>query len=69
MHLGFDAASTVLFCHLPHNGRPKYFEDCTASFRALAPGVSGFHNFAFVRGRMTAFALRAAIASWHLRES
>mgnify|MGYP006144093639 CR=1 FL=1 len=28
-----------------------------------APGVSGFHIFAFLRGRMTAWASRAAMAS------
>jgi hypothetical protein len=52
-----------------HNARPKYLEDRTASFRALAPGVSGFHSLAFLRGGITAWALRAAIASWHLRVS
>jgi hypothetical protein len=31
--------------------------------------VSGFHILAFLRGGMTACALRAAIASWHLRVS
>jgi len=37
-----------------HNARPRYFEDRTASFRALAQGVSGFHNLAFLRGGITA---------------
>jgi len=52
-----------------HNALPRYFEDRTASFRALAPGVSGFQSLAFLRGGMTAWALRAAMASWHLRVS
>jgi len=52
-----------------HNARSRYFEDRTASFRALAPGVLGFHYLAFLRGGITACAFRAAIASWHLRVS
>ena len=52
-----------------HNARPRYFDARTASFRAIAPGVLELHNFAFLRGGMTAWALRAAIASWHLRVS
>ena len=52
-----------------HNARPRYFEARAASLRALAPGVSGFHNLAFLRGGMTACAFRAVIASWHLRVS
>lgn len=52
-----------------HNARPRYLVDRTASLRALAPGVSGFHNLAFLRGGITAWAFRSAIASWHLRVS
>ena len=46
--------------------RAGYFEHRSALFGALAPGVSGCHNLAFLRGAMTAEALeafRAAIAS------
>lgn len=38
----------------------------------MAPGVSGFHGLAFLRGGMIAAAPRApraAMASWHLRVS
>lgn len=63
MHRCFDAASEVIPSYCRRNARPRYFEDRTASFRALAPGVLGLHNFAFLCGGMTAWALRAAIAS------
>ena len=43
-----------------HNARPRYFEGRTASFRARAPGVSGFRSLAFLRGGITVLALRAA---------
>ena len=68
MHLCFDAASALVPGQVSP-ARPGYFEDRSASFGALAPGVSGCHNLAFLRGAMTAEALeafRAAIASWHL---
>ena len=48
---------------------PNYFEERRASFHALAPGVSGFHNLAFLRGGITAWAFRDAIASWQFRVS
>lgn len=41
----------------------RYFEALTASLRALAPGVSGIYNLAFLRGGIIAFASRAAITS------
>ena len=71
MHLCFDAASAVVPGQVSP-ARPGYFEHRSASFGALAPGVSGCHNLAFLRGAMTAEALealeafRAVIASWHL---
>ena len=52
-----------------HRARPRYFEDRTASLRAHAPAVLGFRSLAFLLGRITAWAFRAAIASWHLRVS
>ena len=59
--------SAMLSCR--RNAEPRYFEARTASLRALAPGVSCFHNLAFLRDGITAWAFRAAIASWHLRVS
>lgn len=47
--------------------RPRYFEAHSASLRATAPGLVGFHGLAFLRGGMTAAVFRAAIASWHCR--
>jgi len=37
--------------------------------RAFVPAVSGFHILAFLRGGITAWTLRVAIASWYLRQS
>jgi hypothetical protein len=34
--------------------RPRYFEARNASFLAIAPAVTVFHGFAFLRGEMTA---------------
>ena len=68
MHFCFDAASALVPGQVSP-ARPGYFEHRSASFGALAPGVSGCHNLTFLRGAMTAEALeafRAAIASWHL---
>ena len=45
------------------HARPRYFEDRTASLRALAPGVLVFHNLAFLHVGMTTWASRGAIAS------
>ena len=47
--------------------RPRYRDALTASFRAMAPSLVGFHGLAFLCGGMTAWALRAAIASRHFR--
>jgi hypothetical protein len=69
MHLGFDTAAAVVSCQVSPSARPRYLDDRTASLRALALGVSGFHILAFLRGSITACASRAAIASWHLRVS
>ncbi len=55
--------------HLRHETRPRYRDALTASFRAMAPALDGLHGLAFLRGGMTAWAPRAAIASWHLRVS
>ena len=52
-----------------HKPWPKYFEASKASFHAIAPGVSGFQSWTFLRGEMPACALRATMASWHLRVS
>jgi len=49
--------------------RPKRRDARRASLRAIAPGLSGFQGFAFLRGGMIAAAPRAAMASWHLRVS
>jgi hypothetical protein len=49
--------------------RPRYFDVRSASFRATAPAVTVFHGLAFLRGGMTAWAPRSAIASWHFRVS
>jgi len=46
--------------------RPKRLDARKASLRAIAPGVSGFHGLAFLRGGMMAAAPRAAMASWHV---
>jgi len=47
--------------------RPRYFDARSASFRAMAPALDGFHGLAFLRGGITASAPRSATASWHLR--
>ena len=43
--------------HDPERGRqiarPRYRDALTASFRAMAPWVVGFHGLAFFRGGMT----------------
>jgi hypothetical protein len=49
--------------------RPRYFDARSASFRAMAPAVDGFHGLAFLRGGMTAWAPRPAMALWHSRVS
>ena len=55
--------------HRRQMARPRYRDALTTSFRAMAPALLGFHGLAFLRGGMTAWALRAAIASWHVRVS
>ena len=55
--------------HRRQSARPRYFAVRRASFRARAPAVLVFQGFAFLRGGMTAWAPRSAIASWHLRVS
>ena len=46
-----------------HNVRPRYRYALTASLRAIAPALVGFQGFAFLRGGITTWAPRAAIAS------
>ena len=46
--------------HRRQMARPRYRVALTASFRAMAPALVGFHGLAFLRGGMTAWALRAA---------
>lgn len=55
--------------HRRQSARLSYFDARTASFRATAPAVMFFQGFAFLRGGMTAWAPRSAMASWHLRVS
>src|SRR6056297_1718539 len=55
--------------HFRQMARPRYFDARSASLRAMAPALDGFHGFAFLRGGMTAWAPRSATASWHLRVS
>lgn len=55
--------------HRRQSARPRYFAARRASFRATASAVIVFQGFAFLRGGMTAWAPRSAIASWHLRVS
>lgn len=55
--------------HRRQSARPRYFAARRASFRATASAVIVFQGFAFLRGGMTAWATRSAIASWHLRVS
>ena len=59
--------------------RPRYFDARSASFRAIAPAVDGFHGLAFLQDgsegenaigssdRPNACAPRSATTSWHLR--
>ncbi len=53
--------------HHRQRARPRYFDARSASFRVVAPAVTVFHGLAFLRGGMTAWAPRSAIASWHFR--
>ena len=69
VHLRFDAASAGCPVQFSQMARTRYFDARSASLRAIAPAVVGFQGLAFPRGRMTACALRSAIASWHLRMS
>ena len=54
-----------LQCHI--SAHPGYREALTASLRAVAPKFVDFYGFTFSCGGMTAWALRVAIASQHLR--
>jgi hypothetical protein len=49
--------------------RPRYFDARRASLRAMAPVMAGFQGLAFLRGEMTAWAPRSAMALWQLRVS
>lgn len=46
--------------HFRQSDRPRYFVARRTSLRAMAPEVSGFQGFAFLRGGITAFAPRSA---------
>ncbi len=49
--------------HRRQSARPRYWEARRASFRATAPAVIVFQGFAFLRGGITAWAPRSAMAS------
>ena len=74
MHFCFDFVATRLRrwypLHRRHKARPPRYRDAlTSSLRAMAPALMGLQGLALLRGGMTAQALRAAIASWHLHVS
>lgn len=49
--------------------RPSQGQLRKASLRAVAPAACSFQGLQFLRGRMTAAALRAAMAAWPARVS